>query len=303
LRRKPLMRRIGFCDNEKPRRVLIDPVDNTRPCDAADTRQATSAMMEERVDQRAIEIPGRGMHDEARRFVDDKKMIVLKDNFERNVLRDIMGGNGVWHINFKRQGRINFRRRVADGSASATDVPGRNQRLNPFTRQRRNAIRQRAVEPPADMIFAQLHRKSGKACAHRYCLGAMQVRMTSELHARLLAEAAGSPAHEVCGLLIGDDRIDAIVPTANVATDTRRAFEIDPKPLFDAIRTERAGGSKLFGAYHSHPEGPPHPSPRDHAQAAGDDRIWLIIGQGQVTAWVSHQVGELESVELVIDTH
>jgi desampylase len=131
----------------------------------------------------------------------------------------------------------------------------------------------------------------------------MQVRMTSELHARLLAEAAGRPAHEVCGLLIGDDRIDAILPTENVATDTRRAFEIDPKPLFDAIRTERAGGSKLFGAYHSHPEGPPYPSPRDHAQAAGDGRIWLIIGQGQMTAWVSHRVGELEPVELVIDTH
>jgi desampylase len=131
----------------------------------------------------------------------------------------------------------------------------------------------------------------------------MQVRMTSELHARLLAEAAANPEQEVCGMLIGRDGVEAILPTTNVAADPRRAFEIDPKPLFDAIRTERRGGPKLLGYYHSHPEGPPLASSRDHAQAAGDGRIWLIIGQGRVTAWVSRRAGTLEAVELVIDTH
>jgi desampylase len=131
----------------------------------------------------------------------------------------------------------------------------------------------------------------------------MQVRMTSELHARLLAEARASPNAEVCGLLIGADHIEAIVPTINVATDPRRAFEIDPKALFDAVRTERTGGSKLLGYYHSHPEGPPQPSTYDQAQAAGDGRIWLIMGQGRVTAWVSHRAETLEAAELAIDPH
>jgi desampylase len=131
----------------------------------------------------------------------------------------------------------------------------------------------------------------------------MQVRMTSELHMQLLAIAAAGPAKEVCGLLIGHDRVKSIVPTANVAADPRRAFEIDPKSLFDAIRTQRAGGPKLLGYYHSHPKGSPCPSSYDYAQAAGNGCIWLIIGQGIVTAWVSHRAGMLEPAELVIDTH
>jgi desampylase len=131
----------------------------------------------------------------------------------------------------------------------------------------------------------------------------MQVRMTSELHARLLTEAAASPDAEVCGLLVGRDEIELIVPTKNVADDPRRAFEIDPATLFDAIHTEREGGAKLLGYYHSHPEGPPTPSPHDHAQAAGDGRIWVIIGHGRASAWVTHRRGELDPADLAIDRH
>jgi desampylase len=131
----------------------------------------------------------------------------------------------------------------------------------------------------------------------------MLVRMTSELHARLLAEAAASPKREVCGLLFGNERIDAILPTKNVAANPRREFEIEPTPLFDSIRAEREGGPKLFGFYHSHPVGSPNPSPFDHRQASGDSRAWLIIGQGRVTAWVTRREGELDAAELVIDAH
>lgn len=131
----------------------------------------------------------------------------------------------------------------------------------------------------------------------------MVVRLTSELHARLLAEAEASPMHEVCGLLVGVDRVDAILPTTNIADDTRSQFEIDPSALFSAIRTERAGGLKLFGFYHSHPVGSPNPSSYDRQQAAGDGRIWLIIAQGQVTAWVTRREGELEAAELAIGPH
>ena len=131
----------------------------------------------------------------------------------------------------------------------------------------------------------------------------MIVRLTSELHAQLLAEASASPFSEVCGLLVGRDRVEAVLPTANVAADPRSAFEIDPKALFGAIREERMGGLRLLGSYHSHPEGPPTPSPRDHAQAAGDDRIWLIIGEGRMTAWISRHSETLDPAELHIDMH
>lgn len=127
--------------------------------------------------------------------------------------------------------------------------------------------------------------------------------MTSEIHAQLLAAAAADPEREMCGLLTGVDRIDAIVPTANVAADPKRKFEIDPVALFAAIRADRAGGAKLLGYYHSHPHGTPTPSAHDHAQATDDGRIWLIIGQARVTAWFSRNVGMLEPAKLSIDPH
>lgn len=102
----------------------------------------------------------------------------------------------------------------------------------------------------------------------------------------ILAHAAADPAHEACGLLFGSpDRIEAAEPAANVAPDPARRFEIDPAALFRAIRAERAGGPKLLGYYHSHPNGSAEPSATDRAMASGDDRIWLIVGGGSVTAW------------------
>ena len=86
-------------------------------------------------------------------------------------------------------------------------------------------------------------------------------------------------------MLVGRDCVERIISATNVAADRRRSFEIDPAILFAAIRTERAGGEKLYGYYHSHPMGPPIPSPSDVAQASADGRIWLIIAHGQAAAW------------------
>ena len=113
----------------------------------------------------------------------------------------------------------------------------------------------------------------------------MVVRISSELHRQLLAAAAASPDHEVCGLLFGEDRIDAVAPAANIADDRACTFEIDGTALFAAIRNERAGGARLFGYYHSHSHGPPTPSARDALQARNDGAVWLIIGDGAVRGW------------------
>ena len=129
----------------------------------------------------------------------------------------------------------------------------------------------------------------------------MGLRISSELHEQLLHEAAASPDEEVCGLLIGETFVERIIPAANVAEDTRDTFEIDPAILFAAIRTERAGRGKLLGYYHSHPVGPPTPSDRDAAQAVGDGRVWLIIGEGRVTAWQMTKDSEFNAVEIIID--
>lgn len=90
---------------------------------------------------------------------------------------------------------------------------------------------------------------------------------------------------EVCGLLLGSHAVEAVIPTRNVSGTPETHFEIDPQPLFAAIRAERGGGAKLLGYYHSHPTGLTTPSAHDRAQATNDGRLWIIVAGGQMTVW------------------
>ncbi len=128
----------------------------------------------------------------------------------------------------------------------------------------------------------------------------MTLCISSELHRRLLCEAAATPDVEVCGLLIGTDSVERIIPAMNVADGPATAFEIDPATLFQAIRTERNGGERLLGYYHSHPTGPPAPSAFDSAQAKNDRRIWVIVGRQRMTAWQMTNANEFSEIKLQI---
>ncbi|MDB5694752.1 MAG: hypothetical protein JWN21_295 [Sphingomonas bacterium] len=109
----------------------------------------------------------------------------------------------------------------------------------------------------------------------------MDVRISSDLLQRIMADAAAWP-DEICGLLFGTpEAIEATEPCRNVAADPHLRFEIDPAALIAAHRAARAGGPQLIGCYHSHPGGNPTPSPRDAADAAANGWLWLIVGSGQ----------------------
>ena len=115
----------------------------------------------------------------------------------------------------------------------------------------------------------------------------------------LLKSAAARPDREICGLLFGSrDRIDRAIATDNVAERPQDSFEIDPRALFAALRAERAGGDKLIGHYHSHPNGAAEPSPRDLA-AAEPGKLWLILGGGIARLWIMEN-GEFRELQLVV---
>ena len=114
---------------------------------------------------------------------------------------------------------------------------------------------------------------------------AMDVRISTDLLDRIVAEAAASEA-EVCGLLIGrQGMIHAATACRNVAADPGRRFEIDPAALLAAHRQARAGEAAVLGHYHSHPSGSPLPSACDAAEAMPDGAIWLIVAPGGWRAW------------------
>ena len=120
----------------------------------------------------------------------------------------------------------------------------------------------------------------------------MAIRVSRPVIDRLLDAAAGAAPGECCGILLGAaGSIDEARPAANVATDPRRRFEIDPQALVDAHRAARNGGPQVLGYFHSHPAGPAEPSAADRAQAAHDGSVWAIVGAGGVTFWRDEEAG------------
>ena len=115
---------------------------------------------------------------------------------------------------------------------------------------------------------------------------AMIVSVTRSVLEALHIAARGAYPKECCGLLIGrGTRISAIQETRNIHPTPETHFEVDPVALIAAHRTERAGGAAIAGYYHSHPFGAPEPSATDRASAAGDGKVWAIIGQDELRLW------------------
>ncbi len=132
------------------------------------------------------------------------------------------------------------------------------------------------------------------------------VAIASDLADWLAAQAAASPAEEVCGLLFGGPaRIASATACRNVAAETARRFEIDPVALLAAHRAARAGGRAVIGCWHSHPSGGATPSLRDAADAAPDGALWLIATASELRAWRAGPTGEVggrfDPVALTID--
>ena len=126
----------------------------------------------------------------------------------------------------------------------------------------------------------------------------LHLHIPTSLIDQMIAEASSSSTQEVCGLLFGVGlAIMEIEPTANVAADPARRFEVDPAALIAAHRRGRERGRgrgqgagvastpALIGHYHSHPNGRAEPSACDAEMALADGSIWLIIAGGEVTAW------------------
>jgi len=127
----------------------------------------------------------------------------------------------------------------------------------------------------------------------------MFIGIEREVLNRILGAAEAARDREICGLLFGSvDRVDRAEPVGNVAENPADTFEIDPRALFAALRAERAGGDKLIGHYHSHPNGSAEPSPRDLA-AAEPGKLWLILGGGAARAWIMEN-GRFRELQLVV---
>ncbi|WP_202388627.1 Mov34/MPN/PAD-1 family protein [Pontixanthobacter aquaemixtae] len=118
------------------------------------------------------------------------------------------------------------------------------------------------------------------------------MKIKADLVETLGIEASNAQPNECCGILFGENEtITHIQPTQNVHPAPATHFEIEPAALIAAHKAEREGGPKIVGYYHSHPKGPPEPSRTDQASAAGDGKIWAIIGRGEIRFWLDQPDG------------
>src|SRR5512139_3935434 len=88
------------------------------------------------------------------------------------------------------------------------------------------------------------------------------------LYDEMVAHVLSNPAEEMCGLLSGQDGVvDRVWPVPN-ALASPTAYRMDgPEFATAMIGCE----FEPLGIFHSHPAGPPVPSPTDIAQAAYPD--------------------------------
>ena len=94
------------------------------------------------------------------------------------------------------------------------------------------------------------------------------------LYAEMVAHVLSNPMQEMCGLLAGRDGVvDRVWPVPN-ALYSPVAYRMDG-PEFAAAMI----GCKFepLGIFHSHPTGPPVPSPTDIAEAAYPDSMYVVI--------------------------
>lgn len=107
--------------------------------------------------------------------------------------------------------------------------------------------------------------------------GSPVVRIARRALADLRAHARHERPYECCGLLIGgrDEIVEAVA-----ARNDRRSVDrylINPEDHFSAIRSARAAGLAVIGAYHSHPTTPPMPSRTDLEEARECGFLYVIV--------------------------
>ena len=111
----------------------------------------------------------------------------------------------------------------------------------------------------------------------------------------LRAAASAAYPNECCGLLEGARdgdvfRVQALHPARNLAAHSDR-FEIDAADHIAAQKAARANGHAIIGCYHSHPAGAAAPSATDHAGAAQNDFLWVIVAGEELGCFVYRDGG------------
>ncbi len=104
--------------------------------------------------------------------------------------------------------------------------------------------------------------------------------ITSKHWQEMLVDVDRRAPQEACGLLAGIGQTTlAVFPISNVLKSPVR-FRMEPYEQLQALNQIDENNWQLLAIYHSHPNGPAHPSPTDIAEAAYPEAVNLIWSPG-----------------------
>ena len=121
------------------------------------------------------------------------------------------------------------------------------------------------------------------------------LELTREVYDEVIAHARESAPEECCGVLGGEkggngesetSNADRYRRAENVASDPRRAHELDPEAQLAHMQAIEDSGREVVGFVHSHPAGPPAPSRTDERQATWTDYPYVIVTLGGAEPFV-----------------
>ena len=93
----------------------------------------------------------------------------------------------------------------------------------------------------------------------------------------MLAHTQALFPFEACGLLAGQDNVISHVYLIDNILHSPVAFEMDAQQQIEAMLHVEEQGLDLTAAFHSHPQGPPSPSPTDVASAYYPELAQIIV--------------------------
>src|SRR5581483_2232865 len=122
-------------------------------------------------------------------------------------------------------------------------------------------------------VFPGMARR-GYRCAVR---SETVLRLTTEVHARMVAHCLDGFPLEACGLIAGDPALNSATvcyPTRNEA-QSAKLYTVDPRDYLKADRDAEARGIEIIGVFHSHTHTEAYPSPTDVRQRP--DPTWHYV--------------------------
>src|SRR5512141_1486608 len=103
-----------------------------------------------------------------------------------------------------------------------------------------------------------------------------RLQFQEEHYQTMLAHISRCLPEEACGLLVGEHEIvKEVYPITNRLHSATR-FEMEPKEQLEAFKHIDNSHLELVGIFHSHPDGPVHPSETDIRSYAYPDVAYLI---------------------------